>query len=107
MKREVHSILGPLGVNESLSRLVAEDLRTVEDDTWGRNTDGNEGVVSVHPRRKPRHGDAEKKGWRIWRKRTEEENGGVKGNDEMGLTAFLLKFGEGIGGSPLTFGNLD
>lgn len=47
MEREIHSILGPLGVKEPLSRLVAEDLRTVEEDVWGERMEGAEGVVTA------------------------------------------------------------
>lgn len=33
-----------------------------------------------------------------WRpKKVEEEDGGMSGNEEMGMTVFLLKFGEGMG----------
>jgi VIT1/CCC1 family predicted Fe2+/Mn2+ transporter len=52
MEREVHAILGPLGVKEALSRLVAEDLVEA--------------------------GESE------------------KNDPNVGLTAFLLKFGEGM-----------
>ena len=94
MEREVHSILGPLGVKESLSRLVAEDLRGVEEDTWGRRTTASEGVEAMQtmtPRK-------EKKRWRWGRAKGEAEEGGVPaGRENMGLTAFLLKFGEGLG----------
>lgn len=101
MEREVHSILGPLGINEALSRLVAEDLRRVEEDVWGDrvgNTDGTEGVVSAAniPSK-----DSKQKGWLSWpgKKDDEEEEGGQGPSEDMGLTAFLLKFGEGLGTS--------
>lgn len=96
MEREVHSILGPLGVKETLSRLVAEDLRKVEDSTRGERGGGTEGIMTAQPTRAG--GEEKKTGWFKWGKRkTEEEDGGVKGNEEMGMTAFLLKFGEGLG----------
>jgi hypothetical protein len=104
MEREVHSILGPLGVKEALSRLVAEDLRAVEEDVWGDRAggEGTEGVVSATAS-SGKAGDvtAGRRGWGFWRTKdkTEEEDGGVKGNEDMGLTAFLLKFGEGLGQS--------
>ena len=108
MEREVHSILGPLGVKESLSRLVAEDLRSVEEDVWGDRADdgsaplgtGTEGVVLVGAPRSnsPR---TEKRGWWKWGNAGREEDGGMRdGGDGMGLTAFLLKFGEGLGECP-------
>jgi hypothetical protein len=40
MEREVHSILGPIGVKEGLSRLIANDLRTVEEGAGGRSGKG-------------------------------------------------------------------
>ena len=97
MEREVHSILGPLGINEALSRLVADDLREIEEDVWGDRAAGTEGVEGVAPAGKKQ--DDGKRGWFSWRKRNkEEEDGGQReGGEEMGLTAFLLKFGEGMG----------
>ncbi|KIR54013.1 membrane fraction protein [Cryptococcus gattii Ru294] len=102
MEREIHSILGPLGVKEPLSRLVAEDLRSVEDEIYGPpGAQGSEGfmqgtdVVSESGNKK----------WGLlnWRiKKTEEEDGGVCGNQEMGMTAFLLKFGEGMEEVPVS-----
>ena len=93
MEREVHSILGPLGVNEALSRLVAEDLRQVEEDVWGDRAegtiDGTEGIVSASS------GGA-KKAQPGWKQNGEE--GGQGPTEDMGMTAFLLKFGEGLGG---------
>lgn len=97
MEREVHSILGPLGVNESLSRLVAEDLRQVEEDVWGDRAAGTEGTEGVVTPAKPK--ETAKKAWINWKKDNdaEEEEGGQGSTEDMGLTAFLLKFGEGLG----------
>ena len=93
MEREVHSILGPLGVNEALSRLVAEDLRQVEEDVWGDRAegtiDGTEGIVSASS-------GGGKKAQPGWKQNGEE--GGQGMTEDMGMTAFLLKFGEGLGG---------
>jgi VIT1/CCC1 family predicted Fe2+/Mn2+ transporter len=71
MEREVHAILGPLGVKEALSRLVAEELLEVEDEACV----AVEGVD-----------------------RTDVENAITqeKHDPNVGLTAFLLKFGEGM-----------
>lgn len=122
MEREVHSILGPLGIKETLSRLVAEDLREVEDSmyvgghsnstSYGTST---EGIVRVRS-----HGDSgsgsnssgggAKKERKWWRRITSAGAGGAeerqalleeggdaeKTDEDMGLTAFLLKFGEGM-----------
>lgn len=93
MEREVHSILGPIGVKEGLSRLIANDLRTVEEDALENPT---------------RPSGSSGSWWKIWKKdggiRLEEE-GGKPATDagEMGLTAFLLKFGEGMGKSFVLF----
>ena len=96
MEREVHAILGPIGVKETLSRLIANDLRVVEDKSWGGRGDGSEGIMAAAPPREIR--EEKKRGcWGRQRRRAEEEDGGVKGNADMGLTAFLLKFGEGLG----------
>ena len=95
MEREVHSILGPLGVNEALSRLVAEDLRRVEDDVWGDRAVGTEGVEGVVSASSIPNKDSNKS-W-FGKKNNEEEDGGQSPSEDMGLTAFLLKFGEGLG----------
>jgi hypothetical protein len=99
MEREVHSILGPLGVEEPLSRLVAEGLRIVEDDISEADASRTEGVESARgvTERTGLIGNEvrSKKGW--FGKKGEEEDGGVKLDEGVGLTAFLLKFGEGMG----------
>jgi len=69
MEREVHAVLGPVGVEEKLSRQVAESLRKVEVDSGGM------GGVAGTPT---------------------EEDGALRWSKEVGLTAFLLKFGEGL-----------
>lgn len=71
MEREVHAILGPLGVKETLSRLVAEDLREVEDDA----------CLAIE---------------------SAEANGSKQEDPNVGLTAFLLKFGEGMEEVPVS-----
>ncbi|WWC70010.1 uncharacterized protein I206_103954 [Kwoniella pini CBS 10737] len=102
MEREVHSILGPLGIKEPLSRLIAEDLRIVEDDLYGpgQAINGSEGIMPGSNDIAPET-PSQKKKWGLipWggKKDVEEEEGGEKKVDEdMGLTAFLLKFGEGM-----------
>lgn len=88
MEREVHSILGPIGVKEGLSRLVANDLRKVEEEAIENSSRSS--------------GASGKSWWKLWKReggiRLEEE-GGQPESSEMGLTAFLLKFGEGMGQS--------
>jgi hypothetical protein len=95
MEREVHAILGPLGVKEGLSRLIANDLREVEDAELEEQSKRSGGASS----------QSSKRSWWKWGKKeggiklTEEEEGGSQAADpgEMGLTPFLLKFGEGMG----------
>lgn len=112
MEREVHSILGPLGVKETLSRLVAEDLRVVEDQLYigGAANYGTatEGVMRARENSGSSNGKKEKKSWFGWKKGNSAqeaegllEQGGedAKGDEDMGMTAFLLKFGEGMGES--------
>ena len=73
MEREVHAVLGPVGVDEKLGRQVARCLRKVEVDSGGA------GAAAGRP------GGS-------------EEDAGLRWSKDVGLTAFLLKFGEGIGG---------
>lgn len=101
MEREVHSILGPLGVNENLSRLLADDLRQVEDGFMGERVTGATGITLSNESTPLLPGGKKSKGWRPWRQDADQEEGGEKGSEEMGLTAFLLKFGEGMGESRL------
>lgn len=114
MEREVHSILGPLGVKETLSRLVAEDLRAVEDSMYTGSTNYGSATEGVMRAREDSGsgsssggsgGKKEKRGWFGWKKGSvaeregllEQAGEGEKGDEDMGLTAFLLKFGEGMG----------
>ena len=69
MEREVHAVLGPVGVDEKTSRLVAKCLRDVEMSSGGEGSS---------------HGGES------------DEEGGLKWSDSVGLSAFLLKFGEGL-----------
>ncbi|EAL22188.1 hypothetical protein CNBC3260 [Cryptococcus deneoformans B-3501A] len=49
--------------------------------------------------------ESENKKWALlnWRpKKVEEEDGGMSGNEEMGMTVFLLKFGEGMEEVPVS-----
>jgi VIT family len=69
MEREVHAILGPVGVDQSVSRQVALGLLEVE---AGADGSGN-GYTPT---------DAEH---------------GLKWSQSVGVTEFLLRFGEGLG----------
>ncbi|THH29825.1 hypothetical protein EUX98_g4376 [Antrodiella citrinella] len=70
MEREVYGVLGPIGVDEKTSRMVAKCLRDVEIDTAG------EGCSSSS--------------------RHTTEEGSLKWSASVGLSAFLLKFDEGL-----------
>ncbi|OBZ76805.1 Vacuolar iron transporter 1.1 [Grifola frondosa] len=68
MEREVYAVLGPVGVDERLSRQVARCLREVEVDS------GGDGAALAGM--------------------SGEEGGGLRWAKDVGLSAFLLKFGE-------------
>lgn len=72
MEREVSDVLAPVGVDDKTCRAVARCLREVEVDSQGN------GALST--------GSG-----------TDPENVGLKWSQEVGLTAFLLKFGQGLG----------
>lgn len=72
MEREVLEVLGPVGVNDKTCRAVAQCLREVEVDSQ------ENGILST--------GGG-----------TDLENARLKWSQDVGLTAFLLKFGQGLG----------
>jgi VIT1/CCC1 family predicted Fe2+/Mn2+ transporter len=69
MEREVFAVLGPVGVDEPTSRAVTKCLRDMECDA-----DGNG------------HGPSS----------SDEETQSLRWKSEVGLTPFLIKFGEGL-----------
>jgi VIT1/CCC1 family predicted Fe2+/Mn2+ transporter len=69
VQREVHAVLGPVGVDQNVSRQVAINLLEVE---------------SAAAERSEGRSDAER---------------GLKWSQTVGVTEFLLKFGQGIGAS--------
>lgn len=73
MEREVFAVLGPVGVDEPTSRAVTKCLRDMECDA-----DGNG------------HGPSS----------SDEETQSLRWKSEVGLTPFLIKFGEGLGSYP-------
>jgi hypothetical protein len=75
VEREVHVILGPVGVEQNVSRRVAHSLLEVESSMDESNGNGN-GQVSASA--------------------TDAEHG-LKWSQSVGVTEFLLKFGEGLG----------
>jgi VIT1/CCC1 family predicted Fe2+/Mn2+ transporter len=80
VEREVHAILGPVGVDQTVSRRVAHSLREVE---FGMDSDQSNG----HPASASASASA-----------TDTEHGlGLRWSQSVGVTEFLLKFGEGLG----------
>lgn len=73
MEREVTEILGPVGLDDKTCRSVAESLREIEEET---------------------RGDAHRT---VGRPARDEESSGLRWSKDVGLTAFLLKFGQGLG----------
>lgn len=71
MEREVHAVLGPVGVNQDVSRQVALGLLEVESAVGQSN--GHTTTDAEH---------------------------GLKWSRSVGVTEFLLKFGEGLGAHP-------
>lgn len=74
MEREVHQVLGPLGLDEKLSRQVADALLRVEEDS-DRAGDGPAQSSSSS---------------------SSSVESGLRWAKDVGLSAFLLKFGEGL-----------
>ena len=72
MEREVAEVLGPVGVDDKTCHAVAKCLREVEEDEFGPS------VLSGGAGR-------------------DVENSSLRWSKEVGLTAFLLKFGQGLG----------
>lgn len=70
IEREVRAVLGPVGVDDKVCTIVARALREVEMQSNGAGSDGRQESV---------------------------EDGGLKWSKEVGVTQFLLKFGEGLG----------
>ncbi|KIO18701.1 hypothetical protein M407DRAFT_246407 [Tulasnella calospora MUT 4182] len=87
MEREVHGVLGPLGVDEKVSMAVAENLRKVEDEMLAANGGycaPEQNNVGGRPLNGSANGDVEGGADRL------------KWSEDVGLTAFLLKFSEGM-----------
>ena len=72
MEREVHAVLGAVGIDEKVSRQVAHSLLEVESTVEQDNGIG-------------------------------DEERGLKWSQSVGITEFLLKFGEGLGASLLLY----
>lgn len=96
MEREVHAILGSVGLEEPISRLVAENLLRVESEQ-ATAADWDDDVLT-------RGSSGSGSWWKLGlgKKASEEEGTGgesLKWSKDVGVTGFLLKFGEGLGGS--------
>lgn len=90
MEREVHAILGPVGVDEKIGRQVADALLALEDDlvdseALNESTSTSSRWLNFSVP------------WRRKQAETDDREGGLKFSQDVGLTAFLLKFGEGLG----------
>jgi VIT1/CCC1 family predicted Fe2+/Mn2+ transporter len=84
MEREVFAVLGPIGIDEKLSRQVTQRLREVEDEFTG--DDDSHTATHTHYSSSATLIDEE------------VESAGLRWSSNIGLTAFLLKFGEGMAG---------
>ena len=72
IQREVAQVLGPVGVDEKICSSVAKCLLDLELESEGHGSDSRPSSI---------------------------EDGGLKWSKEVGVTAFLIKFGEGLGAS--------
>ena len=92
MEREVHSVLGAVGIDENLSRQVADSLWALEDEQAAQTVASGGGNGE---------GDERKSWFGSWSRKGNKGDGesGLRWSQDVGLTAFLLKFGEGLGES--------
>ena len=72
IQREVAQVLGPVGVDEKICSSVAKCLLDLELESEGHGSDSRPSSI---------------------------EDGGLKWSKDVGVTAFLIKFGEGLGAS--------
>lgn len=86
MEREVAGVLGPIGVDEKVCREVAKSLREVEQDVVRVNGADNRIGDGLNGSCNERHSRVE----------SDQESIGLRWSSGVGLTAFLLKFGQGL-----------
>ncbi|GLB40002.1 putative VIT family protein [Lyophyllum shimeji] len=86
LEREVADVLGPVGVDDKTCRAVALCLREVEE-AGRRNGDANG------------HGDGDGNGHAP----PDDETASLRWSKDVGITAFLLKFGQGMGAFSFSF----
>ena len=70
IQREVAEVLGPVGVDEKICSSVAKCLLDLELESGGHGSDSRSLIT---------------------------EDGGLKWSKDVGVTAFLIKFGDGLG----------
>lgn len=70
IEREITQVLAPVGVDEKICRSVAKCLRDLELESEGHGSDSRPLTT---------------------------EDGGLKWSKDVGVTAFLIKFGDGLG----------
>jgi hypothetical protein len=88
MEREVHAVLGPVGVEEKLSRQIADSLLVLEDEQAATEEHAQQALAVPTPT----------PWFKSWRREAKNDNeAGLRWSEDVGLTAFLLKFGEGLG----------
>lgn len=90
MEREVHAVLGPVGVDEKLSRQVALSLLGLEDEQFAASS-------TTERERLAQNGNGNG-GWlsRLGKTTKGDDESGLRWSTDVGLTAFLLKFGDGM-----------
>ena len=90
---EVHEVLGPIGLDESISRTVAAALLRVESEANHNSSDGTVDPAQESMSRwllrclarQPKSS-----------KHIDDPNHQLRWAKDVGITAFLLKFGEGL-----------
>lgn len=83
----MHAVLGAVGVEESLSRVVAESLLRVEaEQAEAGDWEDEQSAGSA-------------KWWKFGLGKKGEEGESLKWSKDIGVTGFLMKFGEGLGES--------
>lgn len=110
MEREVAEVLSPVGVDGKTCRAVAKCLREVEVEIRGVTMEQADSGYFLNGNTPTIGGGSDsgvcgflKNSWfgvlqtRIKNARDEEERNRIRWSKDVGLTAFLLKFGEGIG----------
>ncbi|ORX39611.1 VIT family-domain-containing protein [Kockovaella imperatae] len=106
MEREVHELLGPYGIKEVTSRLIVDQLAGLEgggrEHRSPKNSMGIEGVYTpapplpLAPSPPPRRNISRFNFQALFRSNDTAETGSIGPSEDIGLTPFLVKFGEGM-----------